>query len=385
MVKLLVDATALSPIAKGVGRYVVEVSRRLDHLLPPSWSIHLVVFARPRMSPTDSGRATLHPIPRQSDLKLGLWTMPGLIRRLQPDLFLRFGDTVGMKYSVPTFTVCHDINELIFQAQQSERGLLRTIIDDIKEYFRVRSLRESDFVFCNSLFTKSECQARYGIPEGKTSVAYCGVDQVFYSGERLEAVRNVWRRFCCRDYVLTFACGDPRENFSILPEVIHESKRRGVTALFAVAGIRQGEPYVTTLSGAMTAYHLVEGRDYVYVPFLSTDDRPILRDLYLAADYYLELSLHEGFGMQLAEALACGVTCLAPHHSALVEVGGGFTVVIDPRDAKAIADALADSYRNGGHASNHQTQIEHSRQFSWDRSAQEISGRLMQFQRTGTP
>ncbi|WP_342782245.1 glycosyltransferase [Thiohalocapsa marina] len=383
MVKLLVDATALSPVAKGVGRFVSEVVTRLDDLLPQSWSIQLVCFRGACNVSSDSERSSILQIPPQSDLQLGLWTMPRLLRECRPDLFLRFGDTVGKRYSTQTLTVCHDINEFIFAVQGTRRGWARALVDAFKEYFRVKGLQNSEFVFCNSCFTRNESIDRYGLSEARTSITYCGVDEVFYTGNRHQAVQHVLQQYNCRDYVLTFACGDPRENYKILPSVIFEARRSGFPACFAIAGISPGGRYVTDLIAELTAHGLYAEDDYVLIPFIRSDERERLRDLYVAADYYLELSLHEGFGMQLAEAMACGVTCLAPDHSALGEVGGGFTITIDPRDPRAIADILASSYRSQLHLRDHFRQIEFTKKFSWDRSSREIAYRLMQMQRSG--
>lgn len=377
MPTLLVDATTLTVNPKGVGKYACEVVIRLDRLLPPSWQIELIVFHG--QMPDINGSSRLMPIEvnRQSDLKLGLYTVPRLIRKQQPDILLRLCDCAGISYPVPTITVCHDINELITGAQRAQLSLARRIINGVKEQFRISAIRASDVVVCNSEFTQRECISRYGLHKEKSRVGYCGVSDAYYEVNRDEAVAHIRSAFGCEGYVLSFATGDTRENYDILPEVMAITKQRNMTMPYVIAGIRVGDDYARLLREKLTALGLREREDFFFVPFLGGEERQTLCDLYAAANFYLELSLHEGFGMQLAEAMACGVHCLAPDHSALSEVGGDFVSHIDPTDADGIAEALVNAVGQQLHVQDHSAQVEHTRQFSWDQTANVIRERLM--------
>ena len=68
---------------------------------------------------------------------------------------------------------------------------------------------------------------------------------------------------------------------------------------------------------------------------------PALRDLYAAAGVFAFPSLYEGFGLPVAEAMACGTPVLTSDATALPEVAGGAAVLVDPRSSGAIADGLA--------------------------------------------
>jgi alpha-1,3-rhamnosyl/mannosyltransferase len=52
-------------------------------------------------------------------------------------------------------------------------------------------------------------------------------------------------------------------------------------------------------------------------------------------------SLAEGFGLPVAEAMACGAPVVTSDRSAMPEVAGGAGVLVDPENAAAIADGLA--------------------------------------------
>jgi len=62
--------------------------------------------------------------------------------------------------------------------------------------------------------------------------------------------------------------------------------------------------------------------------------------LYAHADLFAYLSLYEGFGLPVLEAMACGAPVLVSNVSALPEVVGAAGVLVDPRDVPGIASAL---------------------------------------------
>jgi len=375
---LLVDATSLSKNPKGVGKYAYEVLVRLDHLLPQSWRIILVISREPMPELNCTQRLTKIVVAPKSSLRLGLKTIPALIRHTRADLLLRLCDDVGRRYSVPTLTVCHDINELIARVQKGEYHFFRGMINGVKEFFRVWALRASTMVVCNSEFTRQQCVSRYGVEKKKTTIGYCGVANDFYRVNRDEAVWRTKSAFGCEHYVLCFATGDPRENYAIISDIITATKRIGLSAKYVIAGIQEGQSYVWDLKRSLLDH--APDEDYFLVPFLGSGEMQELCDLYAAADYYLELSLHEGFGMQLAEAMACGTQCLAPTHSALTEVGSSFVLHIDPTDVSNIADTIVSGYEQQLHKQNHVDQITYTRRFSWDKTASVIAKSLIELE-----
>jgi glycosyltransferase involved in cell wall biosynthesis len=113
--------------------------------------------------------------------------------------------------------------------------------------------------------------------------------------------------------------------------------------------------------------------------------QPDLNVLYNAADLFISNSRGEGFGLTLAEALACEVPVIAQNISAIPEVVGPGGVLVDPEreltvpsgedqwlsDIGAFSDAIEHLYTAGGvRRKLGQAGREHVvKSFSWDAAA----------------
>lgn len=65
-----------------------------------------------------------------------------------------------------------------------------------------------------------------------------------------------------------------------------------------------------------------------------------LRDLYRRAACYVQVSLHEGFGVAVAEAMACGTPVVVTKVFSLPEVTGGLAEYVPIEDPRATAEAV---------------------------------------------
>jgi glycosyltransferase involved in cell wall biosynthesis len=96
-----------------------------------------------------------------------------------------------------------------------------------------------------------------------------------------------------------------------------------------------------------------------------------LARLYRGALCVAYVSLYEGFGLPVLEAMACGAPVVASNASALVELGGDAVVSVDPRDPEAIAQGLEMAI---GRSSQLRIRgLERARQFTWRRTAEATS------------
>ncbi|MCW5857307.1 MAG: glycosyltransferase [Caldilineales bacterium] len=75
--------------------------------------------------------------------------------------------------------------------------------------------------------------------------------------------------------------------------------------------------------------------------FLGFAPASLLPWLYNAATVFVYPSRYEGFGLPVAEALACGLPAITSTASSLPEVAGEAAHTVDPDDTETLAVALA--------------------------------------------
>lgn len=169
-----------------------------------------------------------------------------------------------------------------------------------------RVVRAASRVIAVSEFTKRELVELLRIPAGKIRVVPNAVEDVFTPhGERAEG-----------DYVLAVGTLEPRKNLARVAEAVDGELR--------VAGARGwggvAPPANVTWLGDVA------------------DDE--LAKLYRGARCLVYASLYEGFGIPVAEALACGCPVVTSRDSPMAELAPGATLV-DPSDVASIRDGIA--------------------------------------------
>lgn len=379
MPKLLIDGTALCKDPKGVGRYSYKLIEQLLARLDVAWSLIVVVFENDLPEFKEANRLSIIRLPKVPDLVKGLAIIPWLIVRSSADVVLLPMEAAVLTIGRPTLAVLHDIDALIALAAGQRRSAPRHVIHALQQYFRIRMLRNAVSVICNSAFTAEVATVQYGIKRDRIAVGYCGVDERFYCGngghirEWCDSARN-WQ-----GYVLTIATGDPRERYDLCPAIWARVHAEVPHIGLIVAGVRR-ERYLADLNSDFMARGLLEGRDYTLVDFMGENEFAKLRSLYRDADFYLELSAHEGFGMQLAEAMATGTTCISSGRGALAEIAGGYAVEFDMLEPRCIAERIIEAYRDGLDARDNSAQVDYTKRFSWGAVGALVASKLTNLQ-----
>jgi glycosyltransferase involved in cell wall biosynthesis len=211
-----------------------------------------------------------------------------------------------------------------------------------------RVLEAADVIVVPSHDTANDLTSHLGVSSDRIRVVWNGVDPVFFSEPPAESPIT-------GTYVLFVGTPEPRKNLPRLVEAMASLRSRGLPHRLVVAG-GGGWGHVRLDPEAV---HIV-GR---------VSDADLLA-LYAHADCLALPSLHEGFGLPAAEAMAAGTPVVAGARGALPEVVGNAGVLVDPYDVNAIASgiesAIADRDRlaEAGRA--------RARQFSWDAAAESM-------------
>ena len=171
-------------------------------------------------------------------------------------------------------------------------------------------------VIAVSDFTRRELIDALDVPEEKVRVIPNAVGAPFEP--RGEAADG--------DYVLAVSTLEPRKNLPRLVEAFRRARLNGLRLLVAGAAGWGG----VRLDG--------EG-----VSWLGQVGDEELARLYRGARCVAYVSLYEGFGLPVLEAMACGAPVVAARNEAAEEVAGDAAVLVDPLDPDAIAAGLAEA------------------------------------------
>jgi glycosyltransferase involved in cell wall biosynthesis len=107
----------------------------------------------------------------------------------------------------------------------------------------------------------------------------------------------------------------------------------------------------------------------IFTGFVEDDD---LSAFYSAALGFVCMSLYEGFGLPVLEAMQCGTPVIASNVSSLPEVTGDAALLLPPRDADGLCEAMISLYENSALRNELRNKgLERAKLFSWDRCARE--------------
>jgi glycosyltransferase involved in cell wall biosynthesis len=181
-----------------------------------------------------------------------------------------------------------------------------------------------------------------GIPERKISLVYHGVDTERYTPDPGARAR-LTSEFAIRPDATILAAltymNRPHKNVDVILEACSQLKDRGLAVRLFMIG-----------EGAMRAELQALGQklrveDQVHWLGHIPDPVPVLQ----GCDIFLMVSEGEGFGLALAEAMACGAATVAARSGALPEIveNGTSGLLVPPRDTTALADAIQKLVQDG--------------------------------------
>lgn len=207
-----------------------------------------------------------------------------------------------------------------------------------------RAVAHGDVFLAISEQTRKDFVSRYGVDEERVRVVHLAAAPMFVPTADTEKTRRVLASHGIHEsYVLFVGSAEPRKNIATLIKafaalVADGRLRDHVLVLAGTPGWLNDE-----LHGLPASLGVRER-----VKFLGYVDDEALPVLYSAAEVFVYPSLYEGFGLPVLEAMSCGAPVITSNVSSLPEVAGDAGVLVDPRDADALARAMATVLRDPG-------------------------------------
>lgn len=319
--KIGIDGRALQGFIEGrragVGRYVFELCRELDELLP---SVTFIVYSQEIVElPFMSDRWILK-VDRSiwaKILKPVLWTryrIGWLSRQDNLSLFWAAATFLPRFHeSIPCVTTVYDLNFKVVPETMPRWHRLAFVL------FFERDLRRATVVTSISEGTSKRLQAFYG--RGADVIVKPAVGREF-TATHPEDVRRVLSKYeIKRPFVLAVGTREPRKNLLALLaafEKLKSAQKFADVSIILAGGAGWGSN--TGLSEALKQSWV---KSLGYVPDAD------LAALYEAADLFVFPSIYEGFGIPVAEALSCGARVIAADVPEIREAGGNCCLYTD--------------------------------------------------------
>lgn len=280
------------------------------------------------------------------------------LKKYKADVFISTDGFLSLSTKVPTLLVIHDLAFEHFPEHLpfKFRYFLRR--------FTPRFVKKAHHIVSVSTFSKNDLIATYGTPENKISVVYNGAN-ILYKPLRFEekqAVKDQYAQGC--EYFVFAGALHPRKNVVRLMKAFarFKAKQRSNMKLLIIGR------YAWESDEIKETYEQHPFKpDVLMYNYMEVDELSRV----IGAAYALTfVSIFEGFGIPILEAMQCGVPGIVSNTSSMPEVAGNSAILVDPTSIDEMADAMRTLYKDEGLRDKLREQaLEQARRFSWNDSA----------------
>ena len=263
------------------------------------------------------------------------WHVPKTIRSLVPDVVM---ETTHMgPFFLPAkirrVTVIHDLSTFIYPEhytwinRMAEKLLLPGII------------KRADHIITVSESTKRDVQRFFNVPDDKISVAPLGVEELFRPTNDPDVLVKYG---VSQPYFLHVGTIQPRKNIDALVEAYEQFRAQSSGKVQLVLVGKQGWKSEQLMEKINNSPYV---QDIIITGHVLKEELPVF---YSMSALFIFPSHYEGFGLPLAEALACGAQCIAADNSSLREVGGDEVVYIQEHNVEHLSSLMRRLYERRG-------------------------------------
>jgi glycosyltransferase involved in cell wall biosynthesis/ubiquinone/menaquinone biosynthesis C-methylase UbiE len=365
--KIAIDVSLVVGESAGVGTYALGL---LEGLAAIDSHNHYVLY-----SYLDVPKSPPPPFPQQSNFSL---------RRLQ--LEGEHWERLWAQAELPPKEALEAVDVLhspFFNAPQDHHGALVVTIHDVSfllqpqfhtEANRLHCLQGTlnaalyaDRIIAVSQQTKRDLIDYFSISPERIRVIHEAPRKVYAPECDVEIIRGALERLgIFHNFILFVGSLEPRKNLKALLQAYaaYVARHAGTEWLVIAGGKGWLNDNLSQVAGDLGIAERVKFLGYVR--------EADLRVLYSAAKLFVYPSIYEGFGLPPLEAMACGAPVITSNTSALPEVVGDAALLIDPKDCKALYQAMQRVLADDAlRLRMRQQSLARAALFSWERTAAE--------------
>lgn len=348
---------------EGIGRVTYEIIRRLVEQHPEDEFIFC--FDRPYDQEFLFGKNVTPLVispPSRHPFLWYLWfeqSLPRALKKHQPDVFYSPDGYCSLNLKCPTVMVTHDLAHVHYPKE------IPFLVRKYYDYYVPKYLKKSDQVISVSHATKEDIIKQYRLPSEKISVIHNGNRDGFskIKKEQRQATRTKYSQDC--KYFFYLGAVHPRKNLERLIMAFDLFKQTSKSDIKLLIGGRLAWQTDTVQSVFKQSVHKV---DIKFLGFIPEEDLSFLMGSALAMVY---VSLFEGFGLPILEAMYAEVPVITSSVSAMPEVAGDAALLVDPLSVDDLVLAMQKIYEDESLRKNlvEKGKIQRAK-FDWDQSAE---------------
>lgn len=363
--KVLLSAGMIQEGKSGIGRYVVELARRLSS--EDSIDLYIAGFRSDRdlLPMTNDTHWVVIPDSYRTGVKNIIWHQLLLPRILKKNgfnlLHIPSYRRILFRSPIPQVVTIHDCAPFRLR---DKYGFLRGIFGRmIAPWFAKRCAH----ILTVSEFTKADIVKFYKIPAERIEVIYNGLDHSkLYPREdeelqqfrKLQGLKN-------RFFLYISRLEHPGKNHIMLIEGFERFIDSTGLQMNLVLGGAPWHGSDVIIDRVARSSH----RDKIQLPgFIEERDLPLW---YASAEALIFPSLIEGFGLPVAEAMASGTLVISSDRGSLPEVGGASPIYFNPDSVDSLLVALQtfSNETEATRASRIEDGYTQARHFDWNLAA----------------
>jgi glycosyltransferase involved in cell wall biosynthesis len=348
---------------EGIGWFAYETLKRLAITRPEVEFTFLFdrkfderfVFG-PNVQPVVLGPQARHPILFRIWFD---WSVARFLNREKPDLFLSPDGYLSLKTDVKQLAVIHDLN-----FEHRPEDLSRTNAQYYRKFFPLFA-RKATRIATVSEFSKADIARLYRIPSDKIDVVPNAASDAFKPLPEEEKTKIREQLTGGAPYFLFVGSLHPRKNLKGLFAAfdLFKKKTSSPHKLLIV-----GEKYRWTGDMARSFESVERKEDILFSGRLNQSD---LARTMGAAEALTFVSLFEGFGIPILEAMQSGTPVITSNVTSMPEVAGGAALLCNPNDTEDVANQMMLIAENPELRKELvEKGLARAKDFSWDKSAE---------------
>jgi glycosyltransferase involved in cell wall biosynthesis len=329
--KIAIDIREAGQGKTGKGWYTFNL---VNELLKIDTKNHYLLYTDSDQNPFGSHK---NAIIKKIEAKSWKWHLKTLkdLQNEKVDLF--FAPT---SYIIPAFLpksiksaiTVHDLVAFLYPTTHNTKATL------IERLTLKRALKKAHIIFAVSENTKKDLLKRFKFLDAANKKIYltpCAPSDFFKKEIKPHELEEVQKKLKLpNNYILAVGTLEPRKNFTTLIKSFVIIKRKHPEYKLVIVG-KKGWKYEQI---EQTLKHYKMEKEVIFTGYLSDDE---LQKVYALATVFVFPSLYEGFGIPPLEAMSCGCPVVSSNVASLPEVVGEAGLLIDPKNAFKMAEAIS--------------------------------------------